>query len=66
MSRLSNADREQYVKDGGNKCPFCRSTDLDGGKPQVDGPRAWCVIMCLNCGEEWHDIYTLTDIQYEM
>jgi transposase-like protein len=50
----------QYAAAGGNCCPYCRSTQVEGGSIDVDGPRASQRVWCLDCDEEWTDTYVLT------
>jgi hypothetical protein len=51
---------QYYVHKGGNKCPYCHSKNIEGGKLEVDGPLAWCEIICNGCNRVWHDHYQLT------
>lgn len=59
---LTLEQKEQYLKDGGTLCPFCRSNDLSTDNMQIDGGTMTEDIECLNCGEQWQDSYTLTRI----
>jgi len=53
---------DEYVKDGGNRCPNlnCFSDQLEGGSYDHTGNVIIHEIACLNCGAEWDNIYTLT------
>ena len=53
----------EYIKGGGNLCPFCHSYDISGGhfESNEDG-QAWQYVSCKVCGEEWRDCYTLVDV----
>lgn len=54
-------DDEWYKQNGGNKCPFCESENIEGdGQVQTDSTYAWQKIICLDCKKEWEDQYTLT------
>lgn len=50
---------EQYVAKGGGVCPVCKSTQIEGGSIQVDGPGAWQGVRCLECEATWNDLYAL-------
>jgi len=61
---LSKESREEYLKNKGNKCPFCKSTNLEANRPYLDDfdESFNCRIHCLSCGNNWLDTYTLTNI----
>ena len=56
-------NKEEYIETGGTSCPFCGSGEIEGGFVEVNGGSAHQKIRCLLCGEEWHDIYKLIDIE---
>ena len=52
---------EQYVKDGGVKCPACSSRYITGtGNSNADGDWHSETVECESCGATWDDIYTLS------
>jgi hypothetical protein len=51
---------DQYRAAKGNRCPFCGSREVEGGKLQVDGPHAWDESSCLDCHATWKSSYELT------
>ena len=55
----------EYIQNGGNNCPHCGSSDISGGSFEADGTSAWRDVECEECGESWHDIYSLTGIQFK-
>lgn len=57
-------DRErEYIASGGSKCPFCKSTNIEGcGERDFDGDHAYNGCECLACGKTWDDVYSLTGI----
>ena len=55
----------EYVKDGGDACPFCRSDQIEGGSFECSAGDAWQSVLCNKCGAEWIDNYTLLDISVE-
>jgi len=56
-------DKEKYIKDEYNLCPFCNSDDVSGGHFNSDGGYVWQRIGCAACNKMWDDIYTLTDVE---
>lgn len=52
-----------YVRVKGQKCPFCRSTDLTGDSFNADGGQATQEMYCNDCGNEWEDVYRLIGYQ---
>lgn len=59
---LTEEQREEYIKNNGQLCPFCSSNDLSTDKLSINDRVITEEIECLNCGEEWQDSYTLTGI----
>jgi formate dehydrogenase maturation protein FdhE len=51
---------EEYLGNGGNKCPFCGGGSIDGGTFQSDNTEAWRYCSCDDCGSEWEDLYKMT------
>jgi hypothetical protein len=50
----------QYLACGGNRCPFCGSTDLDVDKIDMDGPHGSEKTTCEDCTATWTSAYQLT------
>lgn len=59
---LRRAAKEAYLAAKGSHCPFCKSTETDGGKCEVDGPQAIVNVECSACGKTWIDAYALVGI----
>lgn len=59
MSHDSPVSSEEYVKEGGNKCPFCGATDINGHAVEIDAGIAYQPVDCSECGKEWTDQYSL-------
>ena len=55
--------RDLYLRGISNNCLFCNSLDIEGSSVEIGEHAATQEIVCLSCGKEWQDIYTLTDIQ---
>lgn len=55
----------QYLRTGGNHCPFCGSDQIDSGPIGVsDEYNEGCAIVeCLDCKKQWKDIYKLVTIE---
>jgi hypothetical protein len=51
---------EQYLEQGGSKCPFCGSEHIDGARLHSDYNYPWCNVVCEDCEETWTDHYELT------
>ena len=50
----------EYVAAGGGRCPFCRGEQIYADSaPEVDGSECRQAVRCLDCGEEWTDVYRL-------
>ncbi len=39
------------------RCPTCKSGQIEGGNIQIDGREAWQPVSCLNCGSTWTEVY---------
>lgn len=63
MSVISEKAKKKYLKNHGNKCPHCGSTELNSHAFESDDNYAWRDVSCLECDEEWQDIYILTDVK---
>jgi hypothetical protein len=61
MSNGADEKRVQkYVNNGGNCCPQCEATDLEGTFVEVQSGSAYQRVSCNDCGAAWTDTYTLT------
>ena len=63
MAKLTKARKAAYVNGGGRCCPYCESGRLDGGERQYEGGVVSQAVVCLDCGENWTDVYRLVDIK---
>lgn len=59
---LEQVNKESYVKSP-NSCPYCGDEDIVAFKFTPDDNQAWRPVFCLTCRKEWHEIYTITDIE---
>ena len=62
MANLTDEQIEEYVNCEGNRCPFCKSDDLEGNAWEADRNWATQEVKCCNCSEEWQDLYILKGI----
>lgn len=51
---------QEYIDQGGTKCPYCNSYDIEGQEINIDAGSVWQDVICHQCGQEWQDTYTLT------
>ena len=56
MEQMTN---EQYAKQGGPKCPFCHSSNIEGRQIEHHGECITQDIACLDCKKEWYDMFHL-------
>lgn len=61
---MNNEQAQEYLVTGGSKCPYCASTNIEGGAGEFDIGVAFQEIRCLECGEEWQDNYTLSGVAF--
>ena len=59
MPPTESMPQDDYVKNP-NRCPACRSTDIEGGFVDVDGATATQRVRCHECEAEWTDTYHLS------
>lgn len=52
----------EYLKNGGSKCLFCLSVEIDAGPCEADGDNMWCSVTCQECWKTWQDNYKLVGI----
>ncbi len=61
--KLNQDQINEYVKSGGEACPYCGSKEIEGlGNMEMDGDYAWMIIQCQHCNMEWQDSYRLVGI----
>ncbi len=69
-TQLTEQDKSEYLKSGGDHCPFCETPDqkiggvnLSGGHVNIEGKYAHQDVRCENCGSEWTDVFERVEIQ---
>ena len=55
--------KEEYIRTGGVRCLFCGSEQIEGGSFECEAGCVWQRIRCLDCDQEWIDLYQLRDVQ---
>lgn len=58
--------QDEYVKQGGTCCPFCKSTDIVGDSIEIDCGTASQEVSCNDCNGEWKDQYDLAGFTYHV
>lgn len=54
--------QEEYLENGGTRCPVCGSDHLSGEQFEAEPGSASQLIICNDCGSSWSDVYTLSGI----
>jgi len=62
MATLTKTQVQDYVRNGGEKCPYCGGIIEGLFAPVVDGGSALQQVGCIDCGKTWSDIYTLVTL----
>jgi len=60
---LTKTEKQAYIKTRYGCCPKCKSTNIEGGSLEMGGNQVWQEVSCIDCGLEFMDIYTLTDVE---
>ena len=55
---------EKHIASGGTVCPFCGSSEIEGGPVELDAGYAAQEVVCLKCEREWQDSYILAGFIY--
>jgi len=51
---------QEYINNGGNKCPCCGSKNISTqDQIQVDSDNTWQEVYCNDCEAIWNDIWKL-------
>ena len=49
----------RYVAHGGVACPFCSSSEIEGGLFDTIAGECFQDVWCNDCGKQWRDVYKL-------
>lgn len=53
---------KKYQASGGTACPFCGSSDIVGGRVDVDERKAWQDVTCSACNKRWQDGFVRCEV----
>ena len=51
----------EYIKNGGSKCSFCGSEEIEGEPFEANGGTCNQDLICLDCDSRWSDEYVLKE-----
>lgn len=54
---------KRYIKEGGSICLFCESEHLDYQDLDGNYGTVWQKVSCAECGEQWEEVYSLTEVR---
>lgn len=60
---LSRTSQANYVASNGTHCPHCGGDLLEGRDITINTGEATQTVMCLDCDEDWTDVYQLTGLR---
>ncbi len=60
--KLTAARKRDWLATRGNRCPYCKSPDLEAGDHDFDGDSCTQDVRCLVCRRTWTEVYTLSDL----
>lgn len=53
----------EFVNAAGARCPYCRGSNVEYGESTVNGDGIIMERCCVDCGEDWSDVYALAGYQ---
>ena len=61
---MTAEQRKFYLQNKGNKCPHCKSDNIQGAAAGWESDSDWAsrVVECLDCKKTWTDIYIFQDV----
>jgi len=59
---LKYHEKQKHCLEGGLRCPYCGSTDIEGGPVEVHARLAEQKMSCVKCDKGWTDQYQLAVI----
>ena len=60
--KLNKKQKKEYVDQGGVKCPYCGSDDIDVSNRNEEDTEIRDGVRCLSCDKEWTDVYKIVQI----
>jgi hypothetical protein len=61
--QLSEEKLKEYLSNGGDQCPVCGSSDIEGGERNFDSGGANHKTSCLSCNATWFACYNLVSAE---
>ena len=58
--------KDEYLFKGGVFCPWCKSSEIQGGFIEIDAGEATQAVSCLECNKNWIDVYTLVEVRKDL
>jgi len=55
-------DKNKYIENGGNICPYCGSEHIDSGIITFETEIS-ATVVCYDCNKVWKDIYKICDVE---
>ena len=59
---FTEEQKRNYIRNAGQRCPFCDSDNLDHGQIGVEMGEAWQHVRCIACEKIWTEYYDLANI----
>lgn len=56
---VNPSPEDRYIEERGVRCPYCRSSHLEGGEVTIDAGAARQEVACKDCDQAWTDRYRL-------
>jgi len=66
MDEITKEKVEQYIKIGGNYCPYCHSSEVEQEDMLIldeEDTKIYRHMTCLTCFKDWTDVYSLADVK---
>ena len=63
MLELTDEMKIDYLKSGGDYCPFCGSQRITSDQLQINGEIGYRNTTCQNCDAQFVDTFTLTGVE---
>lgn len=60
---LTSLARASHIQCGGNRCPNCCSSRIDGDRLERNGSAVTQTVECAECNGSWTDVFRLVDVE---
>lgn len=58
-----NNEQGEYARLSPSRCLYCRSENISGGDPEVDGDSAFVPVHCEDCCSQWNEVYRFEGVE---